>query len=218
MSLSPQVLLSSIARERCLAKLKDLPSLIMQKDKAKQFASVLVPLCVENGEVCLLYTLRSTQLKNHSGQVSFPGGKMDENETVYDTALRETEEEIGVQRQSIDVWGEMPQAQGRNREVIITPVVGLIRNFDMSKLKRNVDEVEEIFTVPMKDLCNKENHAHMMYEKFPLPVYLCGKHRIWGITGLMTHYFLQCFLPENEYKFDFLRKKFTLDELMPAKL
>ncbi|KAL0821991.1 hypothetical protein ABMA28_005377 [Loxostege sticticalis] len=217
MPLSPQVLLSSLARERCIAKLKELPILFTRK--SKQTASVLVPICVDNGKVCLLYTLRSSNLKNHSGQVSFPGGKSDENETIFDTALRETEEEIGIPKADIDIWCEMPKVMGRNKEVSITPVVGLITHFDVNKLKPSLDEVEEIFTVPMDVLCNPANHAHLVYEKTNIiPVFNNDKHTIWGITGLITHLFLQCFLPENEYKVDFMRKKYELAELMPAKL
>ncbi|XP_028168234.1 nucleoside diphosphate-linked moiety X motif 8-like [Ostrinia furnacalis] len=216
MSLSPQVLLSSIARERCIAKLKELP--IIFNLKTKQSAAVLVPICVDKGKVCLLYTLRSSKLKNHSGQVSFPGGKMDENETIFDTALRETEEEIGIPKADIDVWSEMPKVIGRNKEVLISPVVGLVKNFDVNKLKPNLDEVEEIFTIPMEVFCDPTNHAHNLYEKNILPIFFNEKHTIWGITGLITHFFLQCFLPENEYKVDFLRKKLTFAELMPAKL
>lgn len=217
MSLSPQILLSSIARERCIAKLKELPAFITQQLKVKQ-ASVLVPICVDNGKVCLLYTLRSSNLKEHSGQVSFPGGKADDCETVVETAVRETEEEIDVPRDSIDVWTEMPQVEGRNKEIHITPVVGLINNFDMKKLKPNLDEVEEIFTVPMDVFCNKDNHGHVKYENYFIPVYTTEKHKVWGITGMITHWFLQNFLPESVYQLDLNRKEYTFKELMPSKL
>ncbi|XP_013148113.1 PREDICTED: nucleoside diphosphate-linked moiety X motif 8, mitochondrial [Papilio polytes] len=218
MSLSPQVLLSSLARERCVANVKELPGFFFTKEKPKDNASVLVPLCVQNGEVYLLYTLRSSNLKNHSGQVSFPGGKKEEGESVVETALRETEEEIGVPASNIDVWCEMPQVQGRNKDMLITPVVGEIINFDPTALRRNFNEVEEIFTVPIKELCDKRNHAHLRYEKHPIPLFMYEKHKVWGITGLITHLFLQCFLPSEVYKGDFLRRKFELDELMPSKL
>ncbi|XP_013179729.1 PREDICTED: nucleoside diphosphate-linked moiety X motif 8, mitochondrial isoform X1 [Papilio xuthus] len=218
MSLSPQVLMSSVARERCIANIKELPGFFFNKEKPKHNASVLVPLCVQNGEVYLLYTLRSSNLKNHSGQVSFPGGKKDEGESVVETALRETEEEIGVSPEKIDVWCEMPQVQGRNKDMLITPVVGEIINFDPNALRRNFNEVDEIFTVPMKELCDVRNHAHLKYEKQPIPIFLCEKHKVWGITGLITHLFLQCFLPPEVYKGDFLRKRFALDELLPSKL
>ncbi|CAH0725526.1 unnamed protein product, partial [Brenthis ino] len=68
-------------------------------------AAVLVPLCQVNNIPSLLYTVRSMQLKSHSGQISFPGGKTDKDETPIDTALRETYEEIGLSREKIEVWG-----------------------------------------------------------------------------------------------------------------
>lgn len=216
MPLSPKVLLSQSAKERCVANLAQLPAIIHSDVKPQTNASVLVPLCVVDGEVCLLYTLRSSNLKNHSGQVSFPGGKTDGEESAIDTALRETEEEIGLSRKDIDVWGTMAPVQGRNKDMLITPVVGEIKNFDEKNLIPNVHEVEEVFTVPMRELCNINNHAHLAY-KPPLPIFMC-KHKVWGITGLVTHMFLECFLPENLYKVDFMRKKFELHELMPSKL
>ncbi|XP_049876424.1 mitochondrial coenzyme A diphosphatase NUDT8-like [Pectinophora gossypiella] len=212
MSFSPKVLLSSSSRERCVARVKELPTLAFFEEKPTTLASVLVPLCVVGDEVHILYTKRSMNLKIHKGQVSFPGGKMDNNESVVETALRETEEEIGVAREDVDVWGQMSGIQGRNKDMLITPVIGEIKNFKMDKLTPNPQEVEEIFTVPISALCNTENHAHLEF-KPPLPVYMYGKHKIWGITGLITHLFLQCLLPENVYRVDFLRKKFTLSEL-----
>ncbi|KAJ2940430.1 hypothetical protein O0L34_g112 [Tuta absoluta] len=216
MAFSPRVIFSKTSKEKCVANLKELPKFV--RTTGKQYSSVLVPMCVINDEVHLLYTKRSMNLKNHSGQVSFPGGKMDGNETVTETALRETEEEIGVPSQDVDIWGQMPMVQGRNLDMLITPVVGVINNFDFNKLVPNDQEVEEIFTVPLSALSNPENHAHLEY-KPPLPIFLHGKHKIWGITGLITHMFLQSLLPEETYihKVDFMRKMFTLDECMPLK-
>ncbi|XP_068617866.1 mitochondrial coenzyme A diphosphatase NUDT8 [Battus philenor] len=218
MSLAPQILLSTAARERCVANIKEIPAFFFNTKKPKYNASVLIPLCVQNGEVHLLYTLRSSNLKNHSGQVSFPGGMSDEGESVIETAVRETEEEIGIERKKIDIWCEMPPVQGRNEDILITPVIGEIVNFDPASLQPNVDEVEEIFTVSMKELCNVNNHAHLKFKKHPLPIFLYDRHKIWGITGLITHLFLQSFLPSDVYNVDFLRKKFELNELMPSKL
>ncbi|CAH2246269.1 nucleoside diphosphate-linked moiety X motif 8-like [Pararge aegeria] len=218
MSLSPQVLLSNAARDKCIAKLKDLPAFIHSGMKPKYKASVLLPLFVQNGEVHLLYTLRSSNLKAHSGQVSFPGGKMEGTEGVIETALRETEEEIGIRNNTVEIWSTMSPVQGRDKTMLITPVVGLINDLDIKSLHPNIHEVEEIFSVPMSVFCNRENHAHLMFNEMPLPLFLSGKHRIWGITGFITHMFLECFLPSDSYKVDFMRKSFTLDELMPSKL
>lgn len=214
MSFSPQELLSASSKEQCLMKLKNLPTFV-QSDNTATNAAVLVPLCVVDGEVCILYTLRSSNLKSHGGQVSFPGGKREGNETAVETALRETEEEIGVPSCDVDVWGVMSTIQGRNANMIITPIVGVINNFHINKLKINTDEVEEVFTIPMSSLCNLENHGHI--DSLPsLPVFIHGKHKIWGITGLITHMFLTCFL--RDFKKNFKHKKLTWNEILPSKL
>lgn len=226
MSLRPVILLSNAAKARCLANIKELPSFMAQtkemyyvKNKAeKTLSSVLVPLCIVNEEVCLLYTLRSSNLVRHSGQVSFPGGKRDNCETVIETALRETEEEIGFPREHIDVWGNMCEVQGRDRKMIITPVIGQLKNFDSISIIPNSDEVEEVFTVSMETLCDTNNHAHFMFKNIPLPIFLCGKHKVWGITGLITHLFLLSFLPSDVYDPNFMMRGYELDELMPSKL
>lgn len=218
MSLSPQVLLSNVAKQRCISKLKDLPAFMHSQVKPKYRASVLLPLFVQDGEVHLLYTLRSWNLKAHSGQVSFPGGKMDGDEGVIETALRETEEEVGISTQDVEIWSAMSPVQGRDNTMLITPVVGLINDLDIEKLQPNIHEVEEVFSVPMSVFCNTENHGHLMFNGLPLPLFLYGKHKIWGITGFITHMFLECFLPSDSYKVDFMRKGYTLDELMPSKL
>ncbi|CAH4029913.1 mitochondrial coenzyme A diphosphatase NUDT8-like [Pieris brassicae] len=215
---SPQRLLTASARERCIACLRGLPEFVLEDVSPKKKASVLVPMCVINNEVHLLYTTRSTNLSSHAGQVSFPGGKMDKDENVIETALRETEEEIGVPPEAVEVWSAMSSVQGRDKNMLITPVVGLIKNFENQTLIPNVYEVEEIFTVPMSALCDRKNHAHLEFEKTILPVFLYEKHKIWGITGFITNFFLQSFLPTESYQCDFLRKKFELHELLPSKL
>ncbi|XP_072944770.1 mitochondrial coenzyme A diphosphatase NUDT8-like [Epargyreus clarus] len=219
MSLSPQVLLSKAFRERCVANFKDLPNFASSAPcKDKQFASVLIPMCVRDGEVHILYTLRSTNLKNHSGQVSFPGGKMDGDESIIETALRETEEEIGVPRDSVDVWTILPNFPGLVKNMIITPVLAEIRNFDFENLAPNRDEVDEIFTVPIDCLCNPNNHAHFTYNMSPMPIFLFEKHKIWGITGFITHMFLVNFLPCELYSFNFNGPKYDIEDLRQSKL
>lgn len=217
MNFTPQVLLSSAMREQCIKKMKEIP-IFLKDSTQKENASVLVPLCIDSNEVCLLYTLRSLKLKNHSGQIAFPGGKMDENETVYQTALRETEEEIGFPRDEIDVWGKMQNVQGRNKSVVIMPVVGYLKNFSMERLHASEDEVAEIFTVPIRKLCDTKSHAHLLFEDIMTPVFVVDKYKIWGITGLITHLFLEALLPTNSYDTNFMQKRFEIEELMPSKL
>lgn len=217
MSILPEILLSTLARQSCVSKLKDVPALVPSPGESKVKAAVLLPLFVQNGEVHILYTLRSSNLSSHSGQVSFPGGKLDENEKVIDAALRETYEEIGLPPESVDVWCEMSPFQGRDKTVLITPVVAFIKDLSLNNLTPNIDEVDEIFSEPMSFFCDKTKHAHLKHDSYMLPVFL-GKHKIWGITGLITHMFLQCFLPSQLYQTDFGRQRYKLEELLPSKL
>lgn len=218
MSLLPQKLLSTSSKEQCLIKLKNLPEFVLNSQTyyniTKTYAAVLVPLCIVDGEVCILYTVRSSKIA-HSGQVSFPGGKQDGNETAVETALRETEEEIGVPSQNVDVWGVMSIVQERNTNLVLTPVIGVINNFLINMLKINTDEVEEVLTVPISSLCNPQNHGYIDFTT-RLPVFVHDKYKIWGVTAWITHDFLSCFLPD--FKMNLNLREFTFDEFFHSKL
>ncbi|XP_011550449.3 mitochondrial coenzyme A diphosphatase NUDT8 [Plutella xylostella] len=213
--LPAETLLSSSSREKCVANLRDLPTSTYSNKTPTLTAAVLVPICVVDGEVSLLYTLRSAQLKRNSGQVSFPGGKTDDGETSVHTALRETEEELGIPRHTVDVWGTMPPVQGADKNMVIHPVVGMIKDFNMSQLNPSEDEVEAVFTVPVKQLCDPSTHGHYEFKEQPLPVFLSGNYKIWGITGYITHSFLKCFVESDMANANFLGRKYELHELMP---
>lgn len=121
----------------------------------------------------------------------------DQDEDAISTALRESEEELGLSREDVDIWTLMSPVRGLNKDMEITPVVGFVNNFDMTKLTPNSHEVEEVFTVTIKDLCSQSNHAHFEWEKRLLPIFLHDKFKIWGITGFITHVFLLGFVPDR---------------------
>lgn len=135
--------------------------------------------------------------------MNFAGGIKDEQDASYvDCALRETEEEIGLPRDRIDVWGEGQLMYLRNGPAIM-PVVGFVNDFDQNDLKINPDEVEKVFTVPLWDLCSSDCRRHTQFrtEKgYSLPVFTSGEERIWGITALITNLFLQSLLPKTVYR------------------
>lgn len=119
-------------------------------------ASVLMPLVARDDGLTLLLTQRTAHLNDHAGQVSLPGGRVDETDaSAIDTALRETEEEVGLDRRHIEVLGTLPDYfTGTGFQV--TPVVSLVQ--PPFELRADPFEVAEIFEVPLGFLMDGRNH------------------------------------------------------------
>lgn len=152
-------------------------------------AAVLVPLVARADQLHLLLTLRASHLHDHAGQVSFPGGRVDpEDADAVATALRETEEEIGLARRHIEVIGKLPDYQ-TGTGFTVTPVVGLVH--PPFALTADTFEVAEIFEVPMHHLMNGAHHE-LRSAEFPnrpgrrsfyaMPY---QEYFIWGATAAM---------------------------------
>lgn len=206
-TLSKEHLWSAESKELCLKKLKAGPSIRIHRDPEVKVrtAAVLIPMCLnDQGEVSLLYTIRSSNLKRHVGEVAFPGGVKDEEDVdVIACALRETEEEIGVPRSAVKVWGSAKPILP-NSNFLIHPVVGVIEDLQsLLPLKLCEDEVEDYFVVPLRHLCDPANHAYTQTRSgYTVISYLNAKAKIWGITGIITHSFLGSLLPQDVYDFD----------------
>jgi 8-oxo-dGTP pyrophosphatase MutT (NUDIX family) len=124
-------------------------------DREPALAAVLLPLVMRD-ELTLLLTQRSSQLRAHSGQVAFPGGRTDESDKdAVDTALREAHEEVGLPRHHVEVLGTLP-IYVTGTAFIITPVVALVT--PGFHLKPNPEEVADVFEVPLSYLMNPANH------------------------------------------------------------
>ena len=130
-------------------------------DRQPALAAVLLPLVMRD-ELTLLLTQRSSMLSTHSGQIAFPGGRTDASDlNAVDTALREAQEEIALQRNDVEVLGTLP-IYVTGSAYIITPVVALVKpGFD---LHPNPGEVEEIFEVPLGYLMNPAHHRRHKVE------------------------------------------------------
>ncbi|XP_058161079.1 mitochondrial coenzyme A diphosphatase NUDT8 isoform X2 [Dasypus novemcinctus] len=150
-------------------------------------AAVLVPLCLVRGAPALLYTLRSSRLAGkHRGDVSFPGGKCDpEDRDVVDTALRETQEELGLAVQEEQVWGILRPLHDRQKATVV-PVLAGVGPLDPPSLRPNPEEVQN------QGYTNFCQDGHFSYT---LPVFLHGPHRVWGLTATITELALQLLAP-----------------------
>ncbi|KAK0084906.1 hypothetical protein PV326_006107 [Microctonus aethiopoides] len=197
-SLRPDIILSDENREKCIKNLKIFRSLSESTENTKK-AAVLVPLCLHNNELGLLYTLRSTKLNTNRGQVSFPGGIRDiEDKSFEDTALRETWEELKIPKDKVIIWSSATLI-GR-KHVNVMPILGYIGHVNPEHLKVNPQEVEEAFVVSLKNLCDPKQCSFTQFRNnYTLPTYLGGKYRIWGLTALITHIIMKALVP-NVYR------------------
>jgi 8-oxo-dGTP pyrophosphatase MutT (NUDIX family) len=154
-------------------------------------AAVLVPLVQREAGLTLLLTRRTDHLRDHAGQISFPGGRVEpEDDGPVATALRETEEEIGLDRRHIEVVGQLP-VYSTVTAFQVTPVVGLVE--PGFTLTLDSFEVAEAFEVPLAFLMDPAHHRHHRFEsggtarRF-LSMSWQGPEReyfIWGATAAM---------------------------------
>ena len=162
-------------------------------DNSLTAAAVLVPIISNKEGYKILLTQRSKKLDDHAGQISFPGGRIDNSDkSPKNTALREAYEEIGLNESSVEILGHL-DAYATATGFRILPIVSIIKeNFDT---KINPIEVESIFYLPMEFLMNPENHKKergtykrqstsykIEYEYNVIPY---ENHHIWGATAAM---------------------------------
>lgn len=150
-------------------------------------AAVLIPLLLKPDGLSVLFTQRTDHLHDHAGQISFPGGRMDPGDfDPYDTALRESEEEIGLERSRVEIVGHLPQyltVSGYS----VTPVVGLVK--PQAEYVLDAFEVADVFEVPLHFLMNPANHQVRVWESdqgsrrfYSIPY---ENRFIWGATAGM---------------------------------
>ena len=160
-------------------------------------AGVLILLIKDNDdeEYQILFTKRSEQLKTHSGEVSFPGGKWEEGDlNLYQTALRESNEEINLDTENVTKLGPLNFLLSRHK-IEVNPFVGYLNQ--LQDFKGNF-EIDEIFTVPISFLMNEENIEYKEFNRKDLKVYIpswvYNGNRIWGLTAMIAADFLNiCF-------------------------
>ncbi|AUJ65273.1 coenzyme A pyrophosphatase [Aestuarium zhoushanense] len=159
------------------------PDTKLPENRLLKPAAVLVAFH-EDGR--LLLTKRSARLKHHPGQIAFPGGKVEQGETLIDAALREAQEEVGLDPAQVNVLGTLPSHETVT-SYVATPVVAMIRG-DWTPVPE-LGEVEEVFTVPFDHIADRTNYriegrrwqGRRRYY-FTAPY---GPYYIWGATARM---------------------------------
>ena len=162
------------------------------KKDGQRRASVLMPL-VKRDDWQVIFTQRPKTMPTHAGQISFPGGKIEAGETAIEAAFRETEEEIGLKADQINMIGRLPSFNAA-WSFRVTPFVGLIDS--QAVIMPDPVEVEEAFEVPLKFLLNAKNHIprHIVRPDKAFTMYDMpyedefGIHRnIWGMTAMIIY-------------------------------
>ena len=148
-------------------------------------ASVLIPILTFKKDLEILLTKRSNNLKNHPGQIAFPGGKKDQiDSSPIETALRETQEEVGLNPKNVEIIASLPSHKTATG-FVIKPYLGLINQPFSETLRQG--EVDEIFTVPYEYILNEKNFSiqtrkwngsQRSYYVVPY-----GPYYIWGATA-----------------------------------
>lgn len=176
--------------------------------------SVMILLLKNNDIFHILYTQRALNLSRQPGDICFPGGKKEGNETPLETALRETEEELNIPKNKIHVLGQTDYII-TNYGSIIYPFVGYIENLQIETIAFNKEEVEKVFSVPLSFFGKTSPKTHYIYfrpdipEDFPYELIMGGKNYpfsapkimelfyeydrniIWGLTARITQHVLK---------------------------
>ncbi|MBX3171753.1 MAG: CoA pyrophosphatase [Candidatus Eremiobacteraeota bacterium] len=137
-------------------------------------AAVLCALFEEDGCLCVLLTRRAASLRSHTSEVSFPGGRLEPDETPRAAALREAFEEVGLDPEEVEILGNLSPFSTRKLEVAILPLVGWLPK--PPTLRPNPDEVEQVLRVPLARLWEKGVYHQEIWD---LP----------EISGLAIHFF-----------------------------
>ncbi|MGB1297252.1 MAG: CoA pyrophosphatase [Psychrobium sp.] len=154
-------------------------------------SAVLMPLIERDNEMVLLLTKRSPHLRHHPGQISFPGGKFDEDDSdLKYTAMRETYEELGIGDSDIELFGELP-----HHDTItgfrIKPYIGFVKS--SVDFTVNDGEVSEIIEVPVREFLSNPQHFILPIARpqIKVDVYFkpCQGHAIWGATAAIIEQF-----------------------------
>ncbi len=151
-------------------------------------SAVLIPIVRRADSFDILFTQRSKKLLHHSGQISFPGGRIETGETPIDAALRETYEEIGIDRGQISIISQLSDLYVEPSNNLIFSFVGEISS--PYELSISVDEVERVIPYPFEFFLNKDNRKHQNRQingiDIQVPFWDIGADEpLWGATAMI---------------------------------
>ena len=153
-------------------------------------SAVLIPLFHNQGQYHVLFTERSDEVNFHKGEVCFPGGTQEPSDSsILQTALRESEEEIGLEPKDLEILGELDDSITLTSNYVISPFVAFIPH--PHPLKTNGKEVKGIFSIPLSFLLDEDNFRQDSH------AYEYEGHIIWGATARIVRQFVDLLKSES---------------------
>ncbi len=166
-------------------------------------AGVLILLYPKNQELYVAFIRRTEYNGPHSGQISFPGGKSEKEDLdIIQTALRESQEEIGIDPKQVKIFGQLTQLHIPVSNFLVFPIIG--RYASTPVFQADPNEVKEVLEIKLKDLLNADNCTSKEFNygeiSFLAPIYNPNDITIWGATAMILSEFLEI-VKKNRSKF-----------------
>jgi 8-oxo-dGTP pyrophosphatase MutT (NUDIX family) len=160
-----------------------------------RIGGVLLLLYCHEQTMHLVLTRRRDNLNSHAGQISFPGGRQEANETAVQAALRETEEEIGVPAAKITIWGELTSIYIPPSDFEVHAFVGWTNGGKRPSFVPEPREVAEIIEVPLQQLLDPQTREvgpiPVRGAIYTVPYYNVNGQKVWGATAILLSEFLE---------------------------
>ena len=174
-----------------IERLQELKRVARKKNTAKHAGVMSLFYPSEDFETRLILILRKTYKGVHSAQVGFPGGKLeDEDETIQDAALRETEEEVGISRETISVLKKLTEIYIPPSNFFVQPFLGITS--ELPRFVPQEEEVEALIEVALQDFMNDANIITQTLStsyarSVEVPAFKLNGHIVWGATAMMLN-------------------------------
>ncbi|MFN2173905.1 MAG: NUDIX hydrolase [Candidatus Promineifilaceae bacterium] len=160
-----------------------------------RYGGVLLLLYCKDKNMHIVLTRRRDDLTSHAGQISFPGGRNEPMESLLETALRETEEEVGVPSVKLEVLGALSPIYIPPSDFEVHPYVAWFQNGKRPVFKASIGEVAEIIEAPLAALLDPASRAEETRDfgnfQVAVPFFTVQDHKVWGATAVMLSEFIE---------------------------
>lgn len=160
-----------------------------------RIGSVLILLYCQQDELRLVLTRRRDDMRSHAGQISFPGGKREPDESLVTTALRETHEEVGIPPHHLKILGQLTTIYILPSDFEVHPFVAWYVGSQRPFFQPAPHEVAEIIEAPLNHLLKpttrQQERWHLRGRDLLVPFFAIGSHKVWGATAMMMSEFLE---------------------------